>query len=133
MTMQLVPELICTNLDKTVEFYVNTLEFSIKYERPEDRFAYLTRERLDVMFEELSAPGRHWLTGEMKYPFGRGLNLQWETSDVVELHERVLARSPSSIYLPLETASYRRHQQVLRQAQFIVQDRDGYLFRFCSS
>jgi hypothetical protein len=85
------------------------------------------------MFEELSAPGRHWLTAQMNYPFGRGVNLQWETSDLVELHERVMSRNPSFIYLPLETASYRRDQQVLRQTQFIVQDRDGYLFRFCSS
>jgi hypothetical protein len=34
MAMQLVPELICTNLDKTVKFYVEILEFPIKYERP---------------------------------------------------------------------------------------------------
>ena len=45
MTMRplIVPELICTDLDESLTFYVGLLGFRILYDRPEDRFAYLDR------------------------------------------------------------------------------------------
>ena len=39
--------------------------------------------------------------------------------------------APDSIFLEMETKSYKCGDQIADQKQFIVQDPDGYLFRFC--
>ena len=51
MTMRprLVPELHCSDLDKSLAFYVGLLGFRILYDRPEDRFAYLDRSGAELM------------------------------------------------------------------------------------
>lgn len=41
---KLVPELNVTNIKDTLDFYVGTLEFDLKYGRPEEGFAYLDKE-----------------------------------------------------------------------------------------
>jgi len=129
--MQVVPELLCSDIEATKHFYVGLLGFEIKHERPEEKFAYFTREGIDLMCEEIHGPGRRWHTGDMDLPLGRGVNFQWEVSRVSELYDRVKELSPESIYLELEEASYRCGDQVVNQQQFVVQDPDGYLFRFC--
>jgi catechol 2,3-dioxygenase-like lactoylglutathione lyase family enzyme len=39
----LVPELYVSNLSVSLEFYLDVLGFRVEYERPEDRFAALSR------------------------------------------------------------------------------------------
>ena len=39
---KLVPELSVTNIDVSKEFYINVLHFKLEYERPQDKFAYLS-------------------------------------------------------------------------------------------
>ena len=84
------------------------------------------------MVEELNDKSRKWLTGDMEKPFGRGINLQWEVSDINNLYENILEKSPESIFLELETKEYRQNDINITQTQFVVQDPNGYLFRFCS-
>jgi len=48
------------------------------------------------------------------------------------MYLRVKAAVPDSIYLKMETKSYKCGDKIVVQKQFIVQDPDGYLFRFCS-
>ena len=123
---RLVPELHCSDIARSLAFYVDVLGFSVLYERRDERFAYLEREGAQIMIEQ--PVDRALLAGELTYPYGRGVNLQVEVTDVDALYGRVAAHGP--IYLPLEDRWYRRDEAVLGNRQFIVQDPDGYLLRF---
>ena len=124
---KLVPELYCSDFDRSLRFYVELLGFDVLYDRPEERFAYLGRQGAELMIEQPT--GRTWLTGELSHPFGRGVNLQIAASDVDELYAKCqVERVP--IFLGLEEKSYRHGDALLRCRQFIVQDPDGYLLRF---
>ena len=83
------------------------------------------------MAEEISDERRGWVTGDMEKPFGRGVNFQWDVAEIDKMYLRIKAMAPDSIYLEMETKSYKCGEQIVVQKQFIVQDPDGYLFRFC--
>ena len=129
--LKVVPELYCSDIEITKRFYVEAFGFEIKYERPEELFVYFTLEGVDIMVEQLSASGRRWLTGEMETPFGRGVNFQWDVAEIDNLYSRVLTAAPGSIYLEMEAKAYQCGTETALQKQFIAQDPDGYLFRFC--
>ncbi|NQZ92194.1 MAG: VOC family protein [Moritella sp.] len=131
MSLRVVPELYCVDIDVSKHFYVDILGFSIKYQRPEEQFLFLTLDGVDLMLEGLNSAGRKWLTGDMNVPFGRGVNFQWDTIDIDNIYGRIQSLSPSSIYMALETKTYECNDQLATQKQFIVQDPNGYLFRFC--
>ena len=58
---KLVPELYCSDFERSLRFYVEILGFRILYDRPEEKFAYLDREGAELMIEQPA--GRRWLTG----------------------------------------------------------------------
>jgi catechol 2,3-dioxygenase-like lactoylglutathione lyase family enzyme len=124
---KLVPELYCAQLERSLRFYVDVLGFEVLYARTEESFAYLHRQGAELMLEE--PRGRVWLAGPLEHPYGRGINLQIEVTDVAELLAAV-ERSHSPIVLPLEDRWYRRNDVELGNRQFVVQDPDGYLLRF---
>jgi catechol 2,3-dioxygenase-like lactoylglutathione lyase family enzyme len=126
---RLVPELCCTDLERSLRFYRETLGFSLCYARPEEHFAYLERDGAQLMLEQLTAQTRTWLAGPLEPPFGRGINLQILVRDVDSLHASAVA-SGSQILVPLEERWYRRNDVLLGQRQFVVLDPDGYLLRF---
>lgn len=130
-SFKLVPELYCEDIEVTKKFYVDVFGFEVKYERVEEEFVYFTLNSVDIMAEGINGVGRRWLTGKMEKPFGRGVNFQWDVSEIDELYSRVKASVPDSIFLEMETKEYQCADQVAVQKQFIVQDPDGYLFRFC--
>ena len=129
--LKLVPELYCSNINVTKKFYVDVLGFEIKYERIQEQFVYFTLDGVDIMAEGLDGAGRRWLTQKMQKPFGRGVNFQWDVSEIDELYKRALKAAPDNIYLKMETKEYQCGDTLTQQKQFIVQDPDGYLFRFC--
>ncbi|MEZ9179190.1 bleomycin resistance protein [Vibrio cyclitrophicus] len=131
MTLRVVPELYCLDIEVSKSFFVEVLGFSVKYERPEEAFAYLTLDGVDVMLEGLNVDSRKWITDKLEVPFGRGVNFQWDVSDIDTLYQQVSDQSKASIYLTLESKSYSCDDRVAIQKQFIVQTPDGYLFRFC--
>jgi len=128
---KLVPEIYCSDIEATKNFYVNAFGFEIKYERQEEQFSYFTLNGVDIMAEEISDERRGWVTGDMEKPFGRGVNFQWDVAEIDKMYLRIKAMVPDSIYLEMETKSYKCGDQIAVQKQFIVQDPDGYLFRFC--
>ncbi len=128
---KLVPELYCEDIEVTKKFYVEIFGFEIKYERVEDQFAYFTLDGVDIMAEGINGVGRRWLTDKLEKPFGRGVNFQWDVTEIDSLYARVLDIAADSIYLEMETNEYQCADEVAVQKQFIVQDPDGYLFRFC--
>ena len=126
---ELTPELGVTDLACSLGFYRDILGFTVVYDRPADGFAYLRYEGLELMLDQIG-PGRTWATGALEAPLGRGMNLQCKVSAVDALLRR-LAAAGTTLYLPLETRTYRIGDRDAVQRQFCVQDPDGYLLRFC--
>lgn len=126
----LVPELYVSDIDRSRRFYTGMLGFAVLYDRPEERFAYLVRESAALMLDQPADPARTWLAGPLEPPYGRGINLQIEVAEIGPLHAAVLA-AEAPLLLPLEERWYRRDSVLLGQRQFVVQDPDGYLLRFC--
>src|SRR5689334_4939090 len=102
---KLVPELYCSDLERSLAFYVGLLEFAVEFRRTEERFAYLDRNGAEIMLEQ--PVGRTFLTAELEHPYGRGVNLQIEVADVASLYAAVRA-SPWRVILELEDRWYRR-------------------------
>ncbi|MFZ2593441.1 MAG: VOC family protein [Minisyncoccia bacterium] len=124
----LIPELKVTNFEKSLDFYTRLCEFSIHYERPEEKFAMLEREGAMLMIELLESQDR-WTVGERKYPLGQGINFQIEVKNV----DAVRANFKSDnyhVFFEMEEKWYRRGDFELGNQQFLVQDPDGYLLRF---
>lgn len=130
---KLVPEFDVTDLKKSLDFYVGKLGFIVKYGREEDNFVYLDKEGSQIMLEQIDTKDRHWLTGDLEKPFGRGINFQIEIADAVSLYNN-LKRENFQMFDELEEKWYRVAEDLLvGQTQFLVQDPDGYLLRFCSN
>ncbi|MDD2870276.1 succinate dehydrogenase assembly factor 2 [Neomegalonema sp.] len=127
----LVPELDVSDLDRSLAVYLGVLGFSLRYARPEERFAYLTRGAVHLMLEEAEGPGRRFHQAPLERPFGRGMNLQIRVEDAAALHERARAAG-LEIRLPLEARWYRRGAEETGNLQFLLADPDGYLLRFFS-
>jgi lactoylglutathione lyase len=124
---RLVPELICTDLRASLRFY-NLLGFTIRYERPTDRFAYLDRDGAHLMLEQPSSRDRLYPHAALDHPYGRGVNLTIEVDDVEQIHAPVLSAG-HPMFLPLEERWYARASDAVGVRQFAVQDPDGYLLR----
>ena len=75
----LIPELTVSDLEQTKKFYIDILHFKVEYERPEDRFMFLSLEENQMMFEQDNG---NWRVGNLEYPFGRGVNFEMTVSDV---------------------------------------------------
>ncbi|WP_374367763.1 bleomycin resistance protein [Dongia sp.] len=125
----LVPELLCRDFAASRAFYVDLLGFKCLYDRPEHGFAYLERGRAQIMIEQIDDQAS-WQTGVMEAPFGRGINLQIEVSDLADMVVRLRAASVDLYREPYD-AWYRVDEYETGQRQFLVQDPDGYLLRFC--
>ena len=121
-----MPELVCSDVTRSLAFYVDLLGFSILYQRHEERFAYLERDGVEIMLEQPT--GRSFVAAPLEQPYGRGMNLAIEVANVDSLHDAVGSRVP--LYLEMEETWYRRDDVLLGNRQFIVQDPDGYLLRF---
>ncbi|WP_407309414.1 bleomycin resistance protein [Pseudomonas sp. nanlin1] len=125
---KLVPELLVTDLTRSLNFWVGSLGFDVAYERLEDGFAYLDLNGAQVMLEQFDPRSNQWLTGSLSPPFGRGINLQIDVGAVSPIIKRLEAAS-----YPLFQASkdtwYRADRLEIGQRELLVQDPDGYLVR----
>ena len=130
----LTPELCCTNIKISLDFYTKILGFEIQYQREEERFAMLERQGSRIMLDEISnnsAEGinRTWISAALEKPFGRGINLEIRTLQIDELYNHV-QQSGATIFLPIEEKWYRVNDSEVGNCQFIVLDPDGYMLRF---
>ncbi len=125
---RLVPELIVSDIGRSVEFYTRLLGFDVMFDRPEERFAYLDRQGAQLMLEQPS--NRAFLLGDLQFPYGRGMNLQIDVDDLDVLYDSVV-KAGGRLALPLEEKWYRVGDDSFGQRQFVVVDPDGYLLRFC--
>ncbi|KAF1022665.1 MAG: hypothetical protein GAK30_01038 [Paracidovorax wautersii] len=133
---RLVPELLVVDLAASLSFWCDLCGFRVRYDRPEEGFAYLDLAGAQLMLEQIG--GRNWVTGPLQPPLGRGINLQITVTDVMAIQQR-LAHANWPLFMEVEDKWYRIQggagAQVVETGlrQFLVQDPDGYLARFASS
>lgn len=125
----LVPELSVSNFQKSLDFYMEVLKFKIEYERPQDKFAFLSFGKAQLMIEQVND---HWTVGELIYPFGRGINFQIETSDIKQI-QKSLKEHNIQPFKDIFVSSYTAGKETFTEAEILVQDPDGYLLRFSQS
>jgi catechol 2,3-dioxygenase-like lactoylglutathione lyase family enzyme len=101
----LVPELDVSDLAVSLDFYRGLVGFTLVFERPGERFAYLDLEGSSLMLQEAAGPGRRFRTGLLERPFGRGVNFQTVVADVDALFRRVIAAG-FELIIPLEERWY---------------------------
>lgn len=121
----LIPELSVTNIEKSKKFYLN-LGFKIMYERKEDKFCFLYLEDNQIMIEEIN---NNWNVGEMKYPFGNGINISMTVSDIDSFYESIISKK-ILLFRKIKTSKYRVDDIIYEDKEFLLQDPDGYLLRF---
>jgi catechol 2,3-dioxygenase-like lactoylglutathione lyase family enzyme len=122
----LIPEFKVSNIDVSVRFYTDTLGFRVVYNRPEEKFAYLEREGAEMMLEQADELAD--VTAPLELPFGRGMHLQIQVSEVEPLYATCVASG--AVHRELYEKWYRAHDLLLGNRQFWVSDPDGYLLRF---
>ncbi len=126
MNAKLVPELLVSDHAASLDFYVRVLGFSVRYDRPAEKFAYLDLGGAELMIEQETD---FWLTARREKPYGRGINLQIEVGDLGAIVARLRAAG-LPLFRPVEEAWYRAGDTYSGNRQFLVQDPDGYLLRF---
>ena len=129
---KLVPELSVADLERSRHFYVSVLGFTVEFERPENRFIYLSFFGVDLMIEEdrnREGDSALWIVEPLDYPRGRGLNLSIDCPNVTDLAQRLHAAG-IPLRKPIEDNWYRNNDILHGERNFLVQDPDGYLLRF---
>lgn len=124
---KLIPEISVTSIEKSAGFYVDLLGFKVEYKRDECKFMFLSFGGSQIMIEQINDT---WNTGgELSYPFGRGINFQFEVEDISLLLNRLSNNSYPIFVLPKENW-YRVNDKLTGNREFLVLDPDGYLLRF---
>lgn len=124
----LIPELTVRDIETTKAFYVGILGFCIEYERSRDKFVFLSFGDSQMMFEQYHDSG--WNIGDMKYPLGQGINFSIDVSGIEDFYNSVVATG-ITLFQELESVEYDCDGTIEKQRQFLLQDPDGYLLRFC--
>lgn len=125
---KLIPELSVSNLNESLKFYVNSIGFKIEYQRPENKFVFISYQGTQFMLQELEE-NEKWSIGELKHPYGNGVNFQIEVSNVEKIYD-ALKTSGYKIVFDIEENWYRQDNKLLGNKEFLIQDPDGYLLRF---
>ncbi|MCK9171294.1 MAG: VOC family protein [Treponema sp.] len=123
----LVPELTVSNFVESKRFYIDLIGFEIKYQRNDPKFAYLEYESSQIMIEEVH--NDDWKTGELEYPYGRGINFQIECSNVQKI-QNTLLENEYSLFREIKDTWYNTGKNFVGCRELLVQDPDGYLLRF---
>ena len=125
----LTPELDVFDLDASLRFWCGLLGFSIAYDRPAARFAFLVQGKAQIMVCQHNG---HWMTGPLERPLGRGVNFQ-----IMVDHLDPILSELNGVSWPLfeePTEAWYRIGEVKRgQRECLIQDPDGYLVRLAES
>ena len=122
-----IPELSVTSLENSLKFY-KTAGFEVKYNRPENKFTFISLNNIQFMLQELSDNDK-WNVGELKYPFGNGINFQLEVEDIDKIYNN-FKNNNYAIAFDIEENWYRQNDKILGNKEFLIQDPDGYLLTF---
>ena len=122
-----IPELSVTNLQNSLNFY-KTADFKIEYERPENKFAFISLGEIQFMLQEITDNDK-WDVAPLTYPFGNGINFQLEVENVEQIYNNFKNNNYKITY-DIEENWYRKKDKLLGNKEFLIQDPDGYLLRF---
>ncbi len=123
---KMIPELSVFDIEQTKRFY-NDLGFKIEYERPEEKFVFMSFQDSQFMFEQIHDNG--WNISELIYPLGRGINFSIAVDDIEGLYKLVKTLN-LEIYRELNRSIYQVNGTEETQTEFLIQDPNGYLLRF---
>ena len=123
---KMIPELSVFDIEQTKRFY-NDLGFKIEYERPEEKFVFMSFQDSQFMFEQIHDNG--WNIDELIYPLGRGINFSIAVDDIEGLYKLVKTLN-LEIYRELNRSIYQVNGIEETQTEFLIQDPNGYLLRF---
>ena len=123
---KMIPELSVFDIEQTKRFY-NDLGFKIEYERPEEKFVFMSFQDSQFMFEQIHDNG--WNIGDLIYPLGRGINFSIAVDDIEGLYKLVKTLN-LEIYRELNRSIYQVNGTEETQTEFLIQDPNGYLLRF---
>ena len=122
-----IPEMTVTNLKESLDFY-KTIGFKTEYERPENKFVFISLGEIQFMLQEDSKNDK-WEVSPLNYPFGNGINFQLEVENINDIYNK-LKNNNYKIAFEIEENWYRQGDKLLGNKEFLVQDTDGYLLRF---
>ena len=122
-----IPELSVTNLKNSLNFY-KTARFKVEYDRPENKFAFISLGKIQFMLQEM-ADNNKWDLAPLSYPFGNGINFQLEVENLDEIYNS-FKNSNYKITFDIQENWYRQDNKLLGNKEFLIQDPDGYLLRF---
>ncbi|GAB1575822.1 bleomycin resistance protein [Bordetella petrii] len=125
---RMVPELLVSDLSRSLAFWMDLCGFEIAYRREAEGFVYLDLDGAQFMLEERRGDA-YWITGPLEAPLGRGINFEIKVASIEPLLQR-LAAAGWPLYRQQEERWYRSDAIEVGVRQFLVQDPDGYLLRF---
>ena len=123
----LVPELVVANYTASKTFYEEIFGFSLRFERPENKFGYFDLGGAQIML--LEDTNRAIYQMHRAGPKGKGLHFQVELPSISEILER-LNRAAIPLASAVVESWYRQDTLLHGQREFFVTDPDGYLYRF---
>ena len=121
----LIPELSVSDINKSLDFYLN-IGFKIIYQRGEDKFYFLQLEENQIMIQQIND---NWNTGDLCYPFGRGINISMSIENIDKYYNLIKEKN-INLFEPLRINKYKVNEKVYEDKEFLIQDPDGYLLRF---
>jgi lactoylglutathione lyase len=124
----LYPELIVLHLERSLGFYVDVLGFRCEYDRPEEKFAFLSLDEAQIMLLQ-DNENQHSRTGNLEYPRGQGVNFSISCKAVAPIADS-LKKSGHSLRIPIREQWHRVGDISKGERQLWVMDPDGYLLRF---
>lgn len=124
---KMVPELYVSDFSVSLGFYTSVLGFNVLYTRHEPEFVYLEQKELQLM---LLQTDENWLGSVLEPPYGRGVNLQMELSDIQPIYGR-LVENGATMHRDIKDVWRKAGDMQTGQREFYVKDPDGYLLRFC--
>ena len=112
-----IPELSVTNLENSLKFY-KCIGFNVEYERPENKFAFISFEEIQFMLQEISKNDK-WDIAPLSYPFGNGINFQLEVNDIENIYKS-LKDNNYKIAFDIEENWYRQGNKMLGNREFLA-------------
>ena len=124
---KLIPELSVKNISDSIKFF-EAAGFKIEYQRPENKFAFLSLDSIQIMIQEETTNDK-WEIAPLTYPYGNGINFQLEVKDVEKIYNN-LKNNSYEIKFDIEENWYRQGNILLGNKEFLVLTPEGYLLRF---
>lgn len=130
----LVPELWCSDFERSMRFYTDSIGFKVAQRRGQDPHAYLSLNGAQIMIAHWTLDGRWepWHPEALERPFGRGINFQFMVDDVQYVYDRLLLKG-IKLFRDFYTSEIWKTTCMDTRRQFMVLDPDGYLLRFSQS